>query len=528
MTFFRGVAHLSRRAFLLQGGSTLAAFAGVAAATSSALAQTVAQPVPFSFEMLIERARQAAAADYVPPMTLGEAFTDLDYDAYRNIQFDEARARWAGPDAPALLHAYHPGWLFDSTVGLFEVVDGVAAPMDFTTRDFKYHGAAIALPDEGALPGVAGFRLNMPLNAPDRYDEVVSFLGASYFRALGQDNRYGISARGLAVNTATSEQEEFPRFSAFWLERPTEGDAAITFHALLESESVAGAFRFVVTPGESTTMDVTSALFFRRDVAQLGIAPLTSMFLFGPNDRGDFDDYRARVHDSEALVVDTDSDRLYRVLNNPAQLGNSYFSVQSPRSFGLVQRHRQFEDYLDAGAHYEARPSLTVEPQGDWGAGMVRLIEIPSDLEANDNIVAFWIPQEPFAAGSQTQVSYRLHWGMTPPSAASELAQVSRTLAGHGGVSGVKPREEHRKFVIDFEGGPLGEPIEDRSVEAALQITGGTLLQKVLQKVDGHDATWRLVIEVAADDGATVELRAALTAGERRLSETWVYQWLKE
>jgi glucans biosynthesis protein len=459
MTLSRDTAQLSRRSFLLRGTSTFATMAAAAHMASPAFAQATAQPVPFSFEMLVERARQTAAAAYVPPQTLGAPFTDLDYDDYRNVQFNEDSALWAGPGATGVLHAYHPGWLFDSTVSLFEVVGGVATPLTFTSDDFVYYGdAAGKIGAATPLPGVAGFRINMPLNAADRFDEVVSFLGASYFRALGKDNRYGISARGLAVNTATSEAEEFPRFSAFWLERPAIGSASVTFYALLESESVAGAYRFVLTPGETTTMDVTTELFFRQDVAQLGIAPLTSMFLFGLNDRGGFDDYRTRVHDSEALIINSANDTLFRVLNNPEQLANSYFSAQSPKSFGLVQRHRAFDDYLDAGAHYELRPSLMVEPQGDWGSGMIRLIEIPSDLEANDNIVAFWIPQDSYTAGSSANVSYRLNWGMNPLSARSELAQVFRTLAGHGGVSGVKPRTDERKFVIDFEGGPLAKP----------------------------------------------------------------------
>ncbi|KQI67486.1 glucan biosynthesis protein D [Loktanella sp. 3ANDIMAR09] len=522
---------LSRRSVLKQGGSALAALSLLGTLAQTATAQTVASApaTPFSFAALVDRARQTAAQAYVPPEVLSAAFTDLDYDAYRTIQFNEARARWAGPEAFAVLHAYHPGWLFDSTVDLFEIIDGMAVPMDFSARDFRYGGdVEQPLNDGEVFPGVAGFRLNMPLNAPDRFDEVVTFLGASYFRALGKDNRYGLSARGLAVNTATSEAEEFPRFSAFWLTRPAPGDTAVTFYALLESESVAGAYQFTVTPGETTTIDVTSELFFRSDIEQLGIAPLTSMFLFGLNDQGPFDDYRTRVHDSEALVINTaGGETLYRVLNNPQQLANSYFSAQSPRSFGLVQRNRDFEGYLDAEAYYERRPSLIVEPVGDWGEGTVRLIEIPTDLETNDNIVAFWIPQNPYGAGSSAKVSYRLHWGMTPPGAQSDLAQITHTLAGAGGVSGVEPSADTRKFVIDFQGGLLAEPIAELLVKARTSIYGGTLVQEVLQRVDGQDATWRLVLEVAADPGAIVEMRANLAEGDRLLTETWVYQWMK-
>jgi len=515
---------LSRRMLLRIGGSVIAA-----AAAGRVTAQAAITVKPFSFDRLIERARNAAQAEYQPPEALGAPFSDLDYDDYRNIQFRPENAVWQAEEAEFVLHAYHPGWLFDGTVPLFEVEDGRARPIKFTAADFNYYGSARdTIPEGAALPGVAGFRLNAPLNSADRFDEVVSFLGASYFRALGQGNRYGLSARGLAVNTAVSGEEEFPRFSAFWLERPDPASGEVTFYAMLESQSVTGAYRFVLRPGETTTMDVELHLFFRQDVRQLGIAPLTSMFLFGPNDGGPFDDYRTRVHDSEALVLNLGESTLVRVLANPPRLANSYFGAQSPGPFGLVQRHRDFDDYLDAGAHYEARPSLMVEPLNDWGAGTVRLIEIPSDLEANDNIVAFWIPEGNFAAGDTYQTSYRLHWGMTPPGARSERARILRTLGGFGGVAGVEPRRDRRKFVIDFQGGMLGEPQGESEVEARVSVANGTLEEQVLQYVEGPDGLWRLVLEVRAEAGAVTELKADLVAGDRTLSETWVYQWMRD
>ena len=403
---------LSRRSFLQASGSALAVTALLSSQTNAESVQTSPTAVPFSFESLVQNARQLASQTYTPPAQVGAPFTDLDYDDYRNIRFRERHALWAGPAARAVMHTYHPGWLFDSTVALFDVADGMAQPLRFSSDDFIYGDAALAkIPDGTELPGVAGFRINTPLNSEFQFDETLSFLGASYFRALGAGNRYGLSARGLAVNTAISEPEEFPRFSAFWLERPQPGQTQVTFYALLQSESVAGAYKFALTPGQTTVMDVSVELFFRSDVEQLGVAPLTSMYLFGANDQGGFDDYRPRVHDSEALIVNTDQETLYRVLNNPPQLANSYFAAQSPRSFGLVQRHRSFDDYLDAEARYELRPSLMVEPQGDWGDGTIRLIEIPSDLEGNDNIVAFWTYDRGFKAGDHTSFSYRMHWG---------------------------------------------------------------------------------------------------------------------
>ncbi len=502
---------------------------GLAAVTAAGIAPLRAQEgsegEEFSFDRLAERMKALAAEDYTPPEPIGGPVGDIDYDEYRLIQYRREAARWTGTGAPFVLHAYHMGWLFDTPVDMYEIVDGRARPLTFSPDDFEYlNQMADQVPE--SIPGVAGFRLNAPLNAPDRYDEVVSFLGASYFRALGKGNLYGLSARGLAINTATGSDEEFPRFSAFWLERPATGANDVVFYAALESASVTGAYRFVVTPGPVTTIDVTARLYFREGVRQMGIAPLTSMFLFGPNDRGEFQDYRLRVHDSEALIIQSGGQNYYRPLTNPPRLANSYIGVSGPTSFGLIQRHRAFDDYLDAHAQYHRRPSLTVEPVGNWGSGAIRLIEIPTELEANDNIVAFWVPEGDVSAGDEVETSYRLNWGDTPPGAVPEQAQVLRTLSGLGGVAGVTPDADRAKFVIDFDGSRMGELPDDIEVTPRVAVSGGEMVESVLERLD-DEGIWRLVIEVTAGSGATVEMQADLMAGDDRLTETWLYQWNK-
>ncbi|WP_085853940.1 glucan biosynthesis protein [Palleronia marisminoris] len=482
---------------------------------------------PFSFEDLIERMRQAAGQPYSAPAPLEGAVAELDYDDYRKIQFDPDRARWAGSESRVVLHSYHPGWLFNYVVRLNEVVDGQALPMPFGREDYIYHDeAGDHFPADATFPGVAGFRMNAPLNDPERFDEVVSFLGASYFRALGKGNVYGLSARGLAVNTAIGREEEFPLFSEFWIERPDPGSDHVVFYAALESPSVSGAFRFAVTPGETTTIDVEQHLFFREAVEQLGVAPLTSMFLFAPHDRAGFNDYRHRVHDSEALVVRMEGEEFLRPLCNPETLGNSYISVSDPTAFGLVQRHRDFEDYLDAEARYQRRPSLMVEPLGDWGRGSVRLIEIPTELESNDNIVAFWVPEVEIAAGDERSFAYRLHWGDAPLEPETKTARILRTLAGYGGAAGVEPLTDRQKFVIDFDGSEIGEPDEESPVTAVVSAVNGEIVEDVLEYLEEH-RIWRLVLEVRAEAGAVAELKAQLAKDDRRLSETWLYQWTK-
>ncbi|HEX9859143.1 MAG TPA: glucan biosynthesis protein G, partial [Paracoccaceae bacterium] len=452
---------------------------------------------------------------------------DLTYDDYKLIQFLPGRARWQGEDSAFRLHAFHMGWLFKQPVQLFEVALGRARELGFSTDDFEYLGDLSGrVPDHAPLPGVAGFRLNAALNRPDLFDEVAAFVGASYFRALGRGNAYGLSARGLAINTGLSRAEEFPRFSRFYLERPAPWSQEVVVCAALESASVTGAYRMVIRPGDETVIEVTARLFFRNEVEQVGIGPLTSMFLFSEKNRGNFDDYRPNVHDSDGLrITRRDGDTLWRPLNNPIRLTGSYFVEENPRSFGLYQRDRAFDNYQDVSARYERRPSVAVEPIGDWGKGAVRLVEIPTDLEVNDNIVAFWVPEAPMVPGAMHEFAYRLRWGALAPDVGDDLAHVHETRAGHGGVSGVANTDGTRKFVIDFRGGLLATLPEDAEVEAVTTVAMGEIVTSILSKIPGTDI-WRLVLDVSGAEDTTVELGAHVSGYGRKLTETWLYQWI--
>ncbi|MEO6298021.1 MAG: glucan biosynthesis protein, partial [Paracoccaceae bacterium] len=438
-----GILHIatSRRALLSAAailGPAALFFPGSLRAQVSGTAPDAA-PQQFSFDILSDQMKTLAATPYatapVPEGFLGT----LTYDDYRLIRFRDDHARWTEDGSNFRLAAFHMGWLFTEPVVVYEVADGQATEMRFSTDDFEYlNDLATRVPDHAALPGVAGFRLNYALNRPDKLDELASFVGASYFRALGRNSAYGLSARGLALNTATSQGEEFPRFSNYYLERGPAGSQTLTLYATLDGPSVTGAFRMVIEPGNTTLMDITARLFFRKDVEELGVAPLTSMFLYSEKNRAKFDDYRPNVHDSDGLRIQrSDGDVIWRPLNNPPQLAGSYFPEVAPKSFGLYQRDRRFESYEDTGAHYERRPSLEVEPLGDWGKGFVRVVEIPSELEANDNIVAYWVPDAKAKAGDSLEIAYRLHWGDLPHDDNELLAYVYETRAGHGGVSGV-------------------------------------------------------------------------------------------
>lgn len=521
-------SHFSRpnRRTFLQSAAAVALLTSTSPLVSPALAQSE----PFDFDMLTAQMSTSAAQPYVAAAsTLPDALAALDYDGYRKVQFDTDRARTFG-EAPYQVHAFAPGWLFQETVSLFEVRDGLAEPLEFSDKDFDFHDEAVKAKLSGTnFPGIAGFRINTPLNKSDAYDELVSFLGASYFRALGRGSSYGLSARGLALDSWVDGPEEFPRFTRFYLERPASADGPMTVYASLEGPSVAGAYRFVISPAnaerQTTEMDVTARLFFRQDVKELGVAPLTSMFLFAEVNRGGFDDYRPQVHDSNGLLLEREDGEVYwRPLTNTPSLGNSYFWENKPKAFGLYQRGRDFDTYQDAGAHYERRPSVRIEPQGDWGQGMLRLIEIPSRLEVDDNIVAFWVPAEPVKAGQSREFNYRLIWGDLSPDPDAPLAHVVETRGGAGGVSGVENEASLRKFVVDFKGAALANPDPNRPFDVVAQAIGGTVASSTLSYVPAND-TWRLVLDVAIESPDPVELRAYLVGGGRRVTETWLYQW---
>ncbi len=517
----------------LTGGSILPAFAqdaDKATATAPAAqgdATATKTGAPFNWDWLVARMKARAAAPFADDQgELPEQVSALGYDAHRRIRFRPDHARWREDGYNFELQAFYPGWLFDKPVRIFEVAEGISRPLDFHPGDFEFRNP---LDEQGfdkiELPGVAGFRLHYPLNRSDYHDELIAFLGSSYFRALGRGNNYGLSARGLAVDTASGSAEEFPRFTRFYIERPEKGARDIKIFAELESARVAGAYAFSVTPGVETVVDVEAAIFLRDAVSRLGLAPLTSMYLFGENDRTGFDDYRPEVHDSDGLVIlRANGERIWRPLTNPGQLQLSVFAEDNPGGFGLLQRDRAPDHYLDTEAHYERRPSVWIEPVGEWGKGSVFLAEIPSKEEVHDNVVAFWMPENGLEAGAEHWLHYRMLWAMDVEGDVP-LARVLRTHTGAGGTAASAPDPNLRKFLIDFAGDPLVGLGEDAEVTARVSVSNGKVQHKILNKLQGSDV-WRLILDIRRKDAdEPVEINAALLLGEDRLSEIWTYQW---
>lgn len=484
-----------------------------------AAARAAEQPAPsagpFDAATVRNLARQLAQQAYKPPeSSLPDALKSMDYETYRAIRFDPGHALWHGQNRNFTAEFFHRGFIYKDRVDIYEVADGKATPILYSPELFTF--------SKGTLPpgdlGFAGFRIHYPLNRPDYYDEVCAFLGASYFRAVAKGQGYGLSARGLAIKTADQSGEEFPIFKTFWLERPTPGADLIVVHALLDSPSCAAAFRFTIRPGEDTIFDTESALYPRADIAASGLAPLTSMFLFGPNDHARVDDWRAAVHDSAGLGLRTGADEwIWRPLANPKTLQISAFTDTSPRGFGLMQRPRDFAGYQDLEAHYEKRPSAWVEPIGDWGPGAVQLVEIPSDREINDNIVSFWRPKDPLRAKREYLLNYRLHWGWAEPNA-GDLGRVAQTRTG------LSWNQKNRQFVIDFAGAMLAPFPPDKPPTLDVGCDKGKIVNATVEQNPAVKG-WRVSLEVDTASSPVVELHARLMNGDQPLTETWVYRW---
>ena len=471
---------------------------------------------PFPPGRVADMAARLARRPFVPPPPIPSAWTDLDYDQYRQILFRPASALWRGGDSPFEAQLFPPGFYFREGVSLALVENGTARPVPFNRDVFRFAPGVPELPASEAL-NYSGFRLHAALNAPDRREEFTVFQGASYFRGVGRGQVYGLSARGLAIDTAEADGEEFPIFRAFWIETPGRDAVSVRVHALLDSPSVAGAYRFDVTPGEASVMDVEAMLFPRRDLPHVGLAPLTSMFLHDATNRYRFDDFRPAVHDSEGLmVVNGNGEQLWRPLANPHRLQVSQFLDRNPRGFGLVQRSRALAAFNDLEARYDKRPSAWVEPGEGWGAGAVTLVEIPTSREINDNIVAYWRPTQAMMPGGRYRFGYRLSWCWQPP-VLPGLVKVAGTAMG------AKP-EGGRLVVIDFEPGDANLP-EPGEVVADMTIRPGRASAPVIER---HPVSGglRLAFTFDPQDANAVELRAQIRDANRRpLSEVWLYRW---
>jgi periplasmic glucans biosynthesis protein len=517
--------HLLRSvAMLLACGSLAACSKSAQVAESSARrsieasrapSERTTHDVPAFFPLLVERARGLAAAPPRPPGTveLPPSLRDIDYEAYRTIRYKSEAALWRGEPGKFEAQFFHMGYGYRDPVAMFVVEKQEARPFPFSTELFRYDGVQKPPPPDPSVLQFTGVRLHAPINREDLREEFIVFQGASYFRVVARDQWYGLSARGLAIDTGEPSGEEFPRFSEMYLERPAADAQAVWVMALLESKRATGAYAMRIEPGKQTTVEVVARIFLREPVGVLGLAPLTSMYLFGEDNPARFGDYRPEVHDSDGLLMWAgNGEWLARPLRNPPRTTVCSFRLDSPRGFGLVQRDRDFASYQDLESRYQVRPSAWVEPIGDWGPGSVRLLEIATELESDDNIGAMWVPDHVPADG--LELHYRLHFGSEPP-VERKLGQVvaTRHLDKGPGLA---------RFLVDYT--QLPSSAENGELVLDVSVTGGRLVHSELVP-NPFSSGQRAVIEVARDQAQDVELRAMLRRDAQVLTETWSYLW---
>ncbi len=497
----------------------LAATATLLAPAAWAAKVSKPEPAPGPFDGSTVRTLARAVSQHPfekPAASLPAPIAHLDFDAYRGIRYRKDRALWASQNLRFTAEFLPRGFLFPERVDMFEVADGQSKPVPYDPGIFDYADPKLKVPD---MLGYSGMRLHTPLNRPDYFDEVCVFQGASYFRAVARGQTYGLSARGLAIGTGNPKGEEFARFRAFWLERPQPGSDAVVVHALLDTPSAAGAFRFTIRPGQTTIFDTEGVLYPRVDITESGIAPMTGMFDFDANNHARFDDWRPAAHDSDGLSFWTGGgEQIWRALNNPVDLQYTSFVDTNPRGFGMMQRKRAFADYQDLALDYQNRPSLFIEPVGAWNGGAVDLIELPSPNEVNDNMVAFWRPKDKLAKGGEYAFTYRMHWGADAPSA-TPLGRAVDTRIG----AGADPHT--RQIVVDFAGDAIKALAPDAKLNLDVGASKGTV-RNVNSMANPQIGGWRLVFELVPDGEKLVDMHARiLGADNKTLTETWIYRW---
>jgi len=496
---------------LMPFGTALAADAGVKLGPSQ----------PFDFDHLIAQAKALAGHPYQPPVIRhAEILDKIDADAAQQIHFKPEHQLWPpGSGAPFPAQLYHPGKFSKAPVRIYQLTGTTAREVQYSPSLFDFGTADFArkLPDD---IGFSGFRLMHPGAATD----FLSFVGASYFRSAGELDEYGLSARGIAVNTATG-REEFPRFTGFWIAEPTAPGGDTVIHALLDGPSLAGAFRIAVSSDKLPILKLEMVLFVRKEIQRLGVAPLNSMFWYGKHNRAQGVDWRPELHDSDGLALATGGgERIWRPLNDPASLKISAFMDKDPRGFGLLQRERDFARYQDDTAFYNRRPSVWIEPLTAWGEGSVQLIEMPTSEETSDNIVAFWVPKGPIKPGAELRFAYKQYWLADEPNP-SEAARVLATRIGIGGAAGKPHPPGTKKFVVDFAGTPLDALTRLDGVEPVVTASRGRVMGPVALPVVGTKI-WRLSFDLAIDGTEPIDLRCYLRHEGAALTETWLYQFL--
>jgi glucans biosynthesis protein len=512
---------MDRRNFI-KLASTLSLVAAMSRQQSWAQPTPGAQPavdaIPFSEQWLLTQAQNLARAPFeLPKLQLPAELEELNREQYQEIRFRPENTPWYSEDVPFKPQFFHTGFQYKVPVEMFLVDGGQAQPFRYSTGMFEF-GAPLQAPPPDSQSGFSGFRALGPINRPGAWDEFLAFQGASYFRAIATGQVYGASARGISINTAQPAGEEFPVFRSFYIQKPAQGDRQFNVFALLDGASLTGVYKFRAEPGRTTIIDVECTLFPRKVLTHVGIAPLTSMFFAGVGDGTRQDDYRPNVHNSNGLQIWNGlGEWLWRPLINPERIQYTAFADRAPKGFGLMQRKREFHDFQDVDARFGDRPSIWVEPLGDWGEGTVDLIELPTRSEIYDNVVAFWRPKTPLAEIASHHFRYRLHWCWEPPVRSTQAYAVQTRVGAIG-------RPDARMFVVDFVSGSSCNGCNVAPYTADVRAGAGEIRNVTVRQVPATGAQ-RVMFEFRPGRTEQTDIRCELKQNGQAISEVWVYRW---
>lgn len=492
--------------------------------TVTLVAYTVSATADAIRGTVVAKAESLAREKYQAPPEVPGFLQNLNYDQYQGIRFKPRSSLWQETNSKFKVMLVPPGLFYTHPVKINVVSDGESEPLPFNKSSFDYPSGEL----EQQIPadlGYAGFKVTFPLKGEDLQNQFLVFAGASYYRAVSRDTNFGLSGRGLAVNTGLPGGEEFPAFIEYWLETPKAGANSFTFHALLDGPSMTGAYQYTVTPGDQTTVEVKSVVFPRKNVELLGIAPLTSMFYYGENTLKPHGEWRPEVHDSDGLLIHdgASGEWLWRPLLNPGSLTTDFFATDNVRGFGLIQRDDSFTRYMDKEARYDTRPSAWIEPVDDWGKGNVVLVQLPTKGETNDNIVAFWQPAQDVAQGEPLHLAYTVTFGdQRIPS--EPLARTMATHLGDGSRVGGGNQPGAVRVIVDFGGGALDDLTPDAPVVASVTgLEDGEIISHFVEYVEPLNQ-WRLSILARPADEKPLTLRGFLSLENAPVTETWTYQ----
>lgn len=484
---------------------------------------------PFSDATVPDLARALGNRPFAgqPANDVPDPLKNLSREAYEAIRIRPEALLWGGEAHGFAVEPLVRGFYYTDRVALFLVEDGVVRPVAYDRANYEPGSGVGAAPGAVALPeadpGFSGLRIRARFG--ERHQDFAVFQGACFYRLVGQGQEFGVDGRALMLRPADPRGEEFPRWRALFVERPKAPDGPLVIHALIDSDSLAAALRLELRPGETSNAAVAAILVTRKAIDHLGLGGMQAPFLFGPHDRRGADDARAAVYAAGGLQIrNGGGEAIWRPVRNPETLQISSFLDNGPQGFGLTQRDRSPATFEDDAHRWERSPSLWVEPgdpagEGLWGEGAVTLLEIPSDSEVNENVIAYWRPKAALPAGQEVRLTYRQNWGGEPP--VGPLARVTGTRSGRGGAN---PR---RLFLVDFTGDVLFTPEGAVAPLDTVLIAGPGRIVEGATRWFAHPETRTVRVAFELDPGSerACELRLALKTEGRQITETWLYRW---